>query len=444
MKILHVSQGIPPFRVGGLNRYCIDLMEEQVKQGNEVSILYPGSYSFGKTRIKREKKRAYNIYSIINPLPMALIFGINAPERYMEKCDSDCYWRFLKENKFDAIHVHCTMGVHKEFFEAAKKLKIPMLLTAHDYYLLCPKCTFWHCGNRVCDGASPEKCTFCNQGMGLSRKMEILMQSKLYEKLKYSSVFKKLRKKARGRVTGNKEIQPLTGSQTVQYQELLKYNHDILSCMDMIHCNSSLTRSVYEDYDKNLNYITIPITHANLPKSAKKESRGDFYCIGYLGGSRAEKGFDTLMDAAGKLEQQEIKNWKLYLYGGDYSEYLEGKNERYRNSGMFSEREIQEVFEKLDIIIVPSICYETFSFVVLEALASGITVICSDHVGAKDLLDSPEKIFEAGDSEALYSILAGMLTMEGSCRNHGRKVKTMKTHAEEILLCYNKIGGLDE
>lgn len=55
MKILHVSQGIPPFRVGGLNRYCIDLMEEQVKQGNEAAILYPGSYSFGKTRIKKEK-----------------------------------------------------------------------------------------------------------------------------------------------------------------------------------------------------------------------------------------------------------------------------------------------------------------------------------------------------------------------------------------------------
>lgn len=357
----------------------------------------------------------------------------------MEKCDSDCYESFLKENKFDAIHVHCTMGIHKEFFEAAKKMKIPMLFTAHDYYLLCPKCTFWNCENRVCDGASPEKCAVCNQGMGLSGKMEILMQSKLYEKLKYSSVVKKLRKKARGQVTGNKEIQPLTGSQIAEYRKLLKYNHDILSCMDMIHCNSSLTRSVYEKYDKNLNYITVPITHANLPKPVKKESKEDFFRIGYLGGARSEKGFDTLMDAAEKLEQQGIKNWKLYLYGGDYSEYLAGKSESYVNGGMFSEKEIQEVFENLDIIVVPSVWYETFGFVVLEALASGVSVICSSHVGAKDMLSNPERIFEAGNSKQLCEILAEIFRKGKNCQKQGTEIKTMKTHAEELVMCYGKI-----
>lgn len=199
MKILHISQGIPPFRVGGLNRYCVDLMEEQVRQGHDVSILYPGSYSVGKTRIKKEKSRAYQVYSIVNPLPLALIFGINAPERYVEPCGSSCYEQFLKKNKFDAIHVHCTMGVHKEFFEAANKLKIPLLFTAHDYYLLCPKCTFWNCENSVCEGL-PGKMRRLQSGMGLSRKMEILMQSRLYEKLKYSPFVRKLRKKRAARL----------------------------------------------------------------------------------------------------------------------------------------------------------------------------------------------------------------------------------------------------
>ena len=121
MRILHVSMGLPPFRTGGLNQYCLDLMTEQKRQGEEVALLFPGNYSFGKTRIKRENHFDFNLFKIINPLPLALNCGINAPERYYRKCNSDCYEQFLKHYKFDVIHIHCIMGIHLEFFQEAKK-----------------------------------------------------------------------------------------------------------------------------------------------------------------------------------------------------------------------------------------------------------------------------------------------------------------------------------
>lgn len=440
MKILHISQGIPPFRVGGLNRYCVDLMEEQVRQGENVSILYPGNYSAGKTRIKKEKSKDYFCYKIINPLPLALIFGINAPERYTRKCDSDCYENFLKEHKFDVIHVHCTMGIHKEFFEAAKAQKIPMVFSTHDYYLLCPKCTFWDYQNKICGGAEPEKCALCNQRIGLSRKMEILMQSNLYAKLKYSPLLKAIRKKARGQVTAvderaEKELADLTA-----YESLLNYNREILNLMDLIHCNSSLTRSVYEKFAPDLSYVTVPITHANLPRFFEQKERNEKFRVGYLGGQRNEKGFETLMDAMRLLEQQGITNWELYLYGGDYAEYLQGKSDRYFDKGMFSAGEIEKVFHSLDVIVVPSICYETFSFVVLEALSSGVAVICSDHVGAKDLIVEKDRVFPAGNSKELSLVLKKIFGKEKKCIKKSISVNTMEKHAEDIKKYYEKIG----
>ena len=42
MNILHYALGFPPYRSGGLTKLCIDLMEQQVKEGHTVAMLWPG------------------------------------------------------------------------------------------------------------------------------------------------------------------------------------------------------------------------------------------------------------------------------------------------------------------------------------------------------------------------------------------------------------------
>ena len=44
MRILHYCLGFPPFRTGGMTKYCMDLMNEQNKAGHEVALLWPGTY----------------------------------------------------------------------------------------------------------------------------------------------------------------------------------------------------------------------------------------------------------------------------------------------------------------------------------------------------------------------------------------------------------------
>ena len=61
MRILHYSLGLPPYRSGGLTKYCTDLMIEQAKSDNQILLMFPGHMNFVKgdnIKIKFYKSQA--------------------------------------------------------------------------------------------------------------------------------------------------------------------------------------------------------------------------------------------------------------------------------------------------------------------------------------------------------------------------------------------------
>ncbi len=71
--------------------------------------------------------------------------------------------------------------------------------------------------------------------------------------------------------------------------------------------------------------------------------------------------------------------------------------------------ELEKVFDDTDLLIVPSIWYETFGYVVLEALSYGVPVLMSGHVGARDILaQGAGVVIEGITAEKLYETLSRM------------------------------------
>lgn len=444
MRILHVSQGVPPFRVGGLTRYCVDLMQEQCADGHAVSLLYPGHYSFGKTRISQGSRfHSISVYEIVNPLPLALVFGVNSPERYMKPCNIDIYEEYLKKQYFDVIHVHCTMGIHREFFQAANRLAIPLVFTTHDYYPLCPRCTMFTDECTLCQTADGEHCQKCNAGKGLSKTMEFLMQSRIYQKMKYSRYVSKLRAFGRRRVSGEKKVAVVSAS-AEEYQALLDYNLDILRMMTAIHCNSSLTREVYQKYLPELSYTVIPITHGELPEKRSNCVKSEHFRIVYLGGPGKAKGYSVLLSAVRRLAAKGMNNWSLELYGGDFDLESVGDS-RIQSKGRYGSAEINGILHNASVVVVPSLWNETFGFVVLEALAAGVPVIASDRVGSKDLLlDAPiDLCFFANDDDMLANKLLEVYNHQMKLIGWIQKldIQCIDKHANAIMELYTRIIG---
>lgn len=409
MKILHYALGFPPYRSGGLTKLCVDLMVQQAKEGHTVAMLWPGQMGFVKQEVAIKKRENVKLsgqdilsFEVINPLPVSFDEGIADIAAFTRDVEAEGYRRLLDNFQPDMIHVHTLMGLHKSFLEAAKNKKIRLVFTAHDFFPICPKVTMFRHG-AVCDSAQNcENCGVCNATALSLNKIRIL-QSPLYRVLKDSRIVKRLRKQHRdgylSESTANDTAAPVGTAD--DYKKLRNYYYSLLKLMDMIHYNSSVTKKVYESVFNLPNSCIVVITHSDIEDNRKvKDYSNDCLRIRYLGPQSGAKGYPLLKSALDKLwKVQQGFCLDVHFVPMEPAPYIKS-HERY------SYTELEKIFDETDVLVAPSIWYETFGFTVLEALSYGVPVIISGNVGAKDILvQGAGVVIENIDVQGLFSTL---------------------------------------
>ena len=306
MRILHYALGFPPYRSGGLTKWCVDLMIQQAKEGHCVAMLWPGQMGMlnKKIAIKKQedvclKEQRLQSFEVINPLPVSFDEGIADFSAFTANAGTVAYDKFLDAVQPDVIHVHTLMGLHKSFLQAAKRRRIRLIFTAHDFFPVCPKVTMFRHGVICSNVKNCEECGVCN-ATALSLKKIQILQSPLYRRLKDSFIVKKLRKKHRdgylSEATADDSAVPVGSAE--DYKKLRNYYYSLLKLMDIIHYNSSVTKSVYEavfDLPKN---CIVTITHADITDNRRiKKFSNDQLHIRYLGPQSGAKGYFLLKEA---------------------------------------------------------------------------------------------------------------------------------------------------
>ena len=388
MKILHYSLGFPPYRTGGMTKYCMDLMLLQKRNKHEVALLWPGTILpfLPKTKIRRKKQvMGIGSYEIINPLPVPLDEGVTKPERFIKSVKAEVFRRFLLQYSPDVIHLHTLMGLPVEFADAAKELGIRTVFTTHDYFGLCPKVTFFCEGAECQEDHGCRKCVLCN-GCGLSLSKIYLIQSPPYRILKNFALVKKLRKRHRSQFfeTAEKENisnRHVSADEIKEYQAFRNYYISFLKKIDRIHYNSHVTKEKYERYVKLPESKVISITHGDIRDNRRKKQFTGKLKILYLSPLKLFKGYHLLLDALDELWQEGVQDFELHICTENLSEkpYI-------RTFAPYQYTQLPEIFDRAHVLAAPSIWKETFGFTVLEALSFGVPVIVSENVGAKDLL----------------------------------------------------------
>lgn len=405
MKILHYALGFPPYRSGGLTKFCVDLMMQQKSEGHEVAMLWPGKMRLLDKRVSIKKNselvKGENIssFEIVNPLPVSLDEGIKDFQEYTKECGMEAYNHLLQSYEPDVIHVHTLMGIHKSFFEVARNMGIRLVFSAHDFFPICPKVTMFR-QERSCETVKDCKdCAECNN-TALSLKKIFLLQMPLYRKLKNTTIIKKMRKRHRDeylRGESVKENVSLYGT-AADYIKLREYYYSMLKMMDVIHYNSSITERAYENIFDLPKKSVIEITHADIRDKRKiKEFSDDKIRIRYLGPQSREKGYFLLKEALDKLWVEQ-SNFCLDIHFSpiELEPYMQ-IHERY------TYEDLEEIFDDTDVLVAPSIWNETFGFTVLEAMSYGVPVILSGTVGAKDIVCAETGIIiEEISPERLY------------------------------------------
>lgn len=409
MRILHYSLGFPPYRSGGLTKFCMDLMRQQVSNGHDVGLLWPGKISLlsSEVRVAYRGTKQYNgakicSFELINPLPVPYDEGITDYERFTANCDESIYRAFLNSFAPDVIHIHTFMGLHESFFKAAKEMGIRMTYTTHDYFPICPKVTMFRKGGLCTCVDSCKECSSCNKTALNLNEIKIL-QSPMYRLIKDTSVIKPLRKQHRNSffMDDNKESAYVKTDSNCDYQKLREYYKRLLEYSDIVHFNSTVAQDIYTKYFGDIKGCVIGLSHSDIKdKRKKKNFSDDMIRMRYLGNYSGAKGFPFLKQTLDRLWETK-KNFHLDIHFD-----CPGENEYITTNDRYTYSDFESIFDSTDILIVPSLWYETFGFTVLEALSFGVPVIITDRVGAKDLLSEGSGIVvDLSDKEDLYKIL---------------------------------------
>lgn len=414
MKILHYSLGFPPYRTGGMTKFCVDLMRQQERDGHQVALMWPGKIGFVRKEVSIKNRgiayldgRSSNIYSfeVINPLPISYDEGISDFQTLTKDAGRAAYSKLLEIYKPKIIHIHTLMGLHKSFLMIIKEKGIRLVFSAHDFFPICPKVTMFRHGAICTCIQSCEKCGVCNTTALGMKKMKLL-QSPIYRQLKDSIIVKKLRKQHRDSylsesTSDNTDIPVGTKK---DFKRLRSYYGSLLELMNMIHYNSSITKVVYESIFNLPKNCVIPITHADVTDNRKiKDFSNNCLKIRYLGSYSMGKGFFLLKEALDKLwsEKQDFC-LDIHFTPLEMAPYIK-IHDRYTYN------ELESIFDNTDVLVVPSLWYETFGYTTLEALSFGVPVVMSNTVGAKDILTNGAGIVvERITSEKLYMVLRSL------------------------------------
>ncbi len=271
----------------------------------------------------------------------------------------------IKTFKPDIIHVHNFFPIASpSIFYIAKRMKVPIVMTLHNFRLICPSATLFFNGQ-------------------------------IYEKSVHS-------------------IFPVDAILKGVYRDS-KIQTAVLVFMTGIHKLIGTWKNKVDRYIIPTEFARNRILDSSLALTKSKvvakpnfikelghnliEDREKYFL--FVGRLSEEKGIETLLKAS------QLYDFHLEIIGGGdlkvlVDEYVK-KNEKVRYLGFQSREFIIEKMKKTKALIFPSVCYEGQPLTLLEVLSTGTPVIISDIGNLNEIITDKYNglHFRTGDAEDL-------------------------------------------
>jgi glycosyltransferase involved in cell wall biosynthesis len=167
----------------------------------------------------------------------------------------------------------------------------------------------------------------------------------------------------------------------------------------------------------------------------------------FLGRLVSDKGVSLLLIALANLKQQQLTP-KLTIIGDGPEEKnlrqqardLEIENQ-VNFVGVKKDRELTELLNAHQTMVVPSLWNEPFGIVALEGIACGCVVVGSAGGGLKDAIGECGVTFPNGDVEALTQVLKNLLSQPENLLNYRTNIKChlAKHQSKQVAKAYLKV-----
>ena len=230
---------------------------------------------------------------------------------------------------------------------------------------------------------------------------------------------------------------------SVQYARAISrmWHQGIINSIDTFIALNNFGRNKLKSAGIPDSRISICGNYAARFESEPGNKRGYFL---YLGRLSPEKGIQTLLSAARRLQgvnikiagtgplELEVKRQAESLGNLDYVGYVHGQQK-------------QDLVRGASAMIVPSEWYENFPISIVEAMSSGTPVIASNIGGLPEMIDDgcSGLLFEPGDAEMLTSCIkrvhenhAWATSMGLSAFERARDMFSPEKHTDKLEAIY--------
>jgi glycosyltransferase involved in cell wall biosynthesis len=333
---------------------------------------------------------------------------------YLEKC----FDRVLKQERPNCIHFQHLMGLPAKLVSIARRAGIPMAFTLHDYWFACP-----------------------NAQLLTNYSWEVCKGPRFWLNCAYCAV-------ARLEMPILAPLIPLLAL-LLAYRALLLRN--ILKSADAIIAPTTFVREWFVKWGIPANRIRLIKHGIELPNQKRQLIKSPGVVrFAYIGGLAWQKGLHVLVKAFNGLPKGKAT---LSIWGDmeTFPEYSATVRHLVSHPGIafkgsFPREKLWNVLANIDVLVVPSLWYETSSLVIQEAFAAQIPVIASNQGAlAEQVQDEVNGLLvPPGEVEALRTAMSRFLEEPGllnALRSWIRPVRTLDEHVREVEELYYALAG---
>ena len=390
-KILIIGAFAEPNSTSG-NSLLASQASELQEIGHEVKILTrPRKIAWTGPFPDRSKSELFGV-PYLETKRYDLSFLVTLPPRiWCDRSAEPSDWRnaviwaqkVLQNIHPDIVHLNSWQDLWY-FMEASIDIKLPTYFSVYDYGVPCIRIQLLTGDKKICDGKiSLEKCTRCNL-MGLSPLQRLLEGASL---LPFGPLLlKKLYGKDAEGILGQKYGLGACYSSAVRIQRLHQRFQSLFQALDGIIVTSPFAKDLFAQSGINRDRIhvlpwfysqTRPVT--SMPDSKKQLK------LGFIARLIEHKGLHILLEALEEVDPS--KNVSLKIAGRVDSQYSTKLQAHYPDhagshevewKGWVPNGDLGLFFSDVDVVVVPSIFLDNTPTAMVEALAHGRPILCSD------------------------------------------------------------------
>ena len=300
--------------------------------------------------------------------------------------------RLLQEQQPDIVHVHNVYPlISPSILTACGRASVPVVMTVHNYRLLCANSLFL-CKNHICElcsGSSEYHCLINNCESDILKSAGYALRNYVARRLR---LFKN---NVAAYIT-------LSEFQRCKMTEAGFSSQRVVSLPHMLDSDGVVPADTLGDY------------------------------VGFVGRISHEKGIAVLAEAAQRCSDVTFRAAGRYREQNDVS-----KNSPVNLifAGHLTQPELNEFYAAARMIVLPSLCYETFGLSVAEAMLRGKPVICSRIGGLGELVEDgiTGLLFEPGNSDELAEKTDYLWHRPDLCRQmgHAGRERILQSYAPQ-------------